>query len=175
MHYEVIQFIKRVRKEYPHKFRLRKVLEVGSKNINGSPRKYFWFCDYVGVDLSSGKGVDVVMNFTDSGLLKLPTFSYDIVISTEVLEHCEKWGMCLRRMYGLLKSGGLMIMTCASEDRLPHGTNERHPEASPDTNEYYRNISKEDFKSVLPPELFDSYVLMNGRDKQDLYFYGIKK
>jgi SAM-dependent methyltransferase len=100
---------------------------------------------------------------------------YDVVISTEVLEHDKDWQMSLTEMYHLLKHGGLMIITCASEDRLPHGTNEAHPECSPDTKEYYRNISKEDFKSVLPPELFDIYVLMNARDKQDLQFYGIKK
>lgn len=175
MHIEVHKFIKRVRKELPHKFRLRNVLEVGSKNINGSPRKYFWFCDYTGVDLSNGKGVDVVMDFTTAGLIQLPTFNYDVVISTEVLEHCERWEMCLKRMYWLLKPGGLLLITCASDDRIEHGTKRTTPYASPDTLDYYRNISKDDFRSVLPPELFSSYVLMNARDKQDLQFYGIKK
>jgi SAM-dependent methyltransferase len=174
MHQAVKDFLKQVKKEMPHKFRLRKVLEVGSKSINGSSRKYFWFCDYTGIDLSAGKGVDIVMDFANEW--KCENFKkYDVVISTEMMEHCENWEGALQNMFMALKSGGLFIMTCASEDRLPHGTNEAHPECSPDTNEYYRNISKEDFKSVLPSELFDIYVLMNARDKQDLQFYGIKK
>ena len=172
MHREVKQFIKSVRKELPHKFRLRDVLEVGSKNINGSPRKYFWFCSYEGIDLSEGKGVDIVGNFAE---MNFGHDRYDVVICCEVLEHCKEWKEVLEKMAIVLKPGGLMIMTCASTDRQEHGTRRTTPFASPDTPDYYRNISKEDFKSVLPSELFDLYVLMNGRDKQDLYFYGIKK
>lgn len=177
MHYEVHQFIKRVRKELPHKFRLRNVLEVGSHNINGSPRKYFWFCKYTGVDLSKGKGVDIIADFTTATieLQKQLEFEYDVVISTEMLEHCDRWQEALERMFLYLKDGGLMIITCASDDRLEHGTKRTTPYCSPDTTDYYRNITKEDFKSVLKPELFDLYVLMNARDKQDLQFYGIKK
>lgn len=172
MHQAVRIFIKEVRRERPYKFRLRNVLEVGSKNINGSPRKYFWFCKYTGVDLSKGKGVDIVGNFAQ---MNFGHDRFDIVICFEVLEHCKDWKEVLEKMYLVLKKDGLFILTCASEDRLPHGTNEAHPEASPDTTDYYRNISKEDFKSVLPSELFYLYMLMNARDKQDLQFYGIKK
>lgn len=182
MHNSVKQFIKQVRKELPHKFRFRKVLEVGSKNINGSPRKYFWFCNYTGIDISKGKGVDVVADVTwtigwgsEQWLQDLMSPQYGVVISTEMLEHCEDWEKALYTMYYLLNPGGLLIITCASDDREPHGTDEHHPEASPDTNGYYRNISKGDFKSVLPSYLFELYILMNARDKQDLYFYGIKK
>ena len=173
MHIEVHQFVKRVRRELYWKFRLRKVLEVGSHNINGSPRKYFWFCDYTGVDISKGKGVDVVMDFAKEH--KREHFGvYDVVISTEMLEHCKHWEYALQNMYMALKVGGLLLVTCASIDRLEHGTKRTTPYCSPDTTDYYGNISKEDFKKVLPPNLFSQYVLMNGRDKQDLYFYGLK-
>ncbi len=175
MHYEIGQFIKRVRRELYWKFRLRKVLEVGSANINGSPRKYFYFCNYIGIDLSAGKGVDIVGKLpyliTQEGWWA----KFDVCISTEVLEHDETWEATLKYMYYSLKIGGLMIITCASDERQEHGTLKTTPFASPDTLDYYRNISKEDFRSILPPTLFGLYVLMNGRDKQDLYFYGIKK
>jgi len=78
-------------------------------------------------------------------------------------------------MYHFTKPGGLLLITCASDERLEHGTKRTTPFCSPDTTDYYRNISKEDFKSVLPEHLFTTYVLMNARDKQDLQFYGIKK
>ena len=174
MHIEVGQFIKRVRKELFHKFRLRNVLEVGSKNINGSTRKYFWFCNYHGIDLSKGKGVDEVIDICEMSYSRNYQ-EWDVVISCEMLEHCEQWKKALERMFHFVKPGGLLLITCASDERLEHGTKRTTPECSPDTTDYYRNISKEDFKSVLPDSLFSLYVLMNGRDKQDLYFYGIKK
>lgn len=182
MHKAVHDFIKEVKRETTSKhgrhsfFRFKKVLEVGSKIINGSPRKHFWFCDYTGIDLSKGRGVDIVSDFTlIPNITELKSCIYDVVVSTEMLEHCERWQAALTRMYINLKPGGLLLITCASDDRPEHGTKRTTPQCSPDTTDYYRNISKEDFKSVLPSELFSLYVLMNGRDKQDLYFYGIKK
>lgn len=172
MHNAVRTFLKDVRKEFPYKFRFKKVLEVGSKNINGSPRKYFWFCDYTGIDLSEGRGVDIIHDITVYEYIMNP---YDVVISTEMLEHCDKWQAALINMYDLIISGGLIIITCAGPDRAEHGTKRTTPEASPDTTDYYRNISTEDFKSILPPDLFREYTLMYARGRNDLQFYGIKK
>ena len=171
MHKQVRKFIKEVRNELFHKFRNRTVLEVGSHSINGSPRKYFWFCKYTGVDISSGKGVDIIGRFSQIKFDK----KYQVVISTEMLEHDEEWNISLKRMYDLLEDGGLLLMTCAAPDRQEHGTRRTTPELSPDTTDYYRNISKEDFKSILPEELFDIYVIQYARGMNDLFFYGIKK
>lgn len=184
MHKQVKDFIKYVRKETSSKygfrsfFRNKKVLEVGSANINGSPRKYFLWCDYVGVDILGGKGVDVVVDFTDSYevFCKLQRDrGYDVVISSEMLEHCMGWQKALENMYFYLKKGGLLIITCAAPDRYPHGIVDAHPEDSPATTNYYCNISTDDFRKVLPHDLFTHYTLMYGRGKNDLYFYGIKK
>lgn len=171
MHYAVNKFISDVKKELPYKFRFRSVLEVGSHNINGSPRKYFWFCKYTGIDISSGKGVDIVGRLSEILILA----KYDVVISTEMLEHDNQWQYSLAKMYDVLDGGGLMIITCAGPERKEHGTKRTTPEDSPDTTDYYRNISIEDFKSILPPELFGDYVLQYTRGGNDLQFYGIKK
>lgn len=170
MHNAVKKFIKEVKEEIPYKFRLRKVLEVGSHNINGSPRKYFWFCKYTGIDISKGKGVDIVGTFSEIELDK----KYQVIISTEMLEHDSQWEKSLQKMYDLLLPGGLLLITCAGPDRKEHGTKRTNPECSPDTTDYYRNISTEDFKSVLPEYLFEHYVLMYARGMNDLQFYGIK-
>lgn len=182
MHSAVHNFIREVKKETSSKygrrsyFRFKKVLEVGSKIINGSPRKHFTWCDYTGIDLSKGWGVDKVFDICEPFILPDGFYqSYNTVISTEMLEHCSKWQLALVRMFHCVKPGGLLLITCAGPERAEHGTKRTTPECSPNTTDYYRNISKEDFKSVLPSELFSLYVLMNGRDKQDLYFYGIKK
>jgi len=172
MHNKVKDFLKEVRREYPHKFRLRKVLEVGSHDINGSPRKYFWLCNYTGVDISKGKGVDIVGKFSE---IDFHYHRFQVIVSTEMLEHCEEWKEALMKMYLHLQPGGLMIITCAGPDRTPHGLYDRNPESSPDTVNYYRNISTEDFKSVLTHDMFEDFVLMYARGKNDLQFYGIKK
>lgn len=182
MHNAVKQFIKEVRSETSSKygfrsfFRFKKVLEVGSKNINGSPRKYFWFCNYTGIDLSMGKGVDVVARLKNLFFGSYYEFKYyDVVLSCEMLEHDETWEDSLMIMNTILKPGGLLLITCAGPDRAEHGTKRTSPQDSPDTTDYYRNISTEDFRSVLPPELFTHYTLMYGRGMNDLYFWGIKK
>lgn len=173
MHNAVKKFIKEVRYEVPYKFRLRNVLEVGSHNINGSPRKYFWFCAYTGIDISKGKGVDIVGRLSNlNGELQ---DQYGVVISTEMLEHDNEWLQSLKIMYAKLEPGGLLLITCAAPKRPEHGTYRTSPNDSPDTTDYYRNISVEDFESVLPGNLFELYVLQYARGGNDLQFYGIKR
>lgn len=173
MHTAVHAFIKEVKKEYPYKFRNKKVLECGSQNVNGSPRQYFWgfWGEYIGVDIYPGKGVDVVL---PAHAFERSTY-FDVVISTEMLEHDENWKKSLRQMYYNLSPGGLMLITCAGPHRREHGTRRTTPFCSPGTPDYYRNISVEDFEQVLPMDLFDPYVLQYARGKSDLQFYGIKR
>lgn len=174
MHTAVKKFIKEVRQEVPYKFRLRHVLEVGSHNINGSPRKYFWFNkSYTGVDISYGKGVNIVGRLSElNGKLK---YFYGVVISTEMLEHDRDWIESLKIMYDKLENNGLLIITCAGPNRKEHGTARTSSNDSPDTTDYYRNITIPDFESVLPSRLFGLYVLQYARGCNDLQFYGIKK
>lgn len=171
MHKEVSSFVKSVKSKHGNYFLNKKVLEVGSLNINGSVRKYFWFCNYWGIDIGSGKGVDMVCPIKN---YKTPR-QYEVVISTEMLEHDKDWVESLRVMYDNLRVGGLLILTCASTNRPEHGTKRTSPKCSPYTTDYYRNISIYDFSKVLPPELFSEYLIKEARNCQDLLFYGIKK
>ena len=63
----------------------KRVLEVGSLDINGSVRPLFENCNYTGIDLGEGRGVDVVAHVTDYH--RLDDNEFDVVISTETLEH----------------------------------------------------------------------------------------
>lgn len=171
MHIQAEQFVKRVKKLYPHFFYLSKVLECGSLNINGSVRKHFWFCDYTGIDVGMGRCVDLV---TAAHLYERPN-TFDVVISTEMLEHDIFWRSSLTTMYNNLKDGGIMIITCASPGRPEHGTSRTSPQDSPFTTDYYRNLSGADLRSVL-----DNFKFTNPfyDDKSstnfDTYFCGIK-
>lgn len=170
MHKEVRDFLGSVGQMYPAFFLRSKVVEMGSLNICGSARHFFWFCKYIGVDLGKGKDVDVVCNAHEYK----PPFNPDVVISCEMLEHDANWKSSLTNMYSILKPYGLFIMTCAGPDRLEHGTRTHNAYGSPFTQDYYRNISMADFKSVLYPDLFLISSLMYNRGKEDLYFWGIK-
>lgn len=171
MHLECRQFIKNVKELYPEFFRFSRVLEVRSLNINGTVRKHFWFCKYIGLDLHKGRCVDVVCHAADY----FKTNYFDPVISCEALEHDEHWIASVWSMYTNLKVGGLMIITCASINRKEHGTTRSEPESSPFTNDYYGNISAVDFEKVLPRQWFSMYSLEQRRNDEDLVFYGIKR
>lgn len=170
MHTEVFDFFKSVKIKYPQFFNSKKILEVGSLNINGSVRQLFTDCHYTGIDLEKGPGVDVI----SKGHEYVHPNMFDAVISSEMLEHDCHWKESLDVMYKNIKPGGIMIFTCAGPDRAEHGTKRTTPGDSPFTTDYYRNISIEDFESVLPKLLFSESEIKYYREKNDLYFVGIK-
>jgi SAM-dependent methyltransferase len=170
MHQEARDFIAGVKSEYPQFFVGRKVLEVGSLDINGSVREFFEKCDYTGIDLGEGPGVDTVALVHE---YEYPD-SYDVVISAEMLEHDKHWRKSLTAMYRNVKVGGLLVVSCAGPTRLKHGVVSRKPGDSPFTTDYYRNISVNDFEDVLPPTKFLRFVLALSANYKDLYFFGIK-
>jgi hypothetical protein len=65
MHDEAFAFVHKVAVMLPGYFLRKKVLEVGSLDINGSVRPLFTDCDYMGIDLGDGPGVDQVINILD--------------------------------------------------------------------------------------------------------------
>lgn len=170
MHPEIDDFVVLVKDLLPTYFENAKVLEVGSQDINGSVRKHFKNCEYLGIDLGPAPGVDLVADICTYTGKELS----DVVISSEMLEHCKYWQLALEQMYKNLSPGGLMILTCAGPARHEHGTSKHTPQDSKFTLDHYKNISLEDFKSVLHPGLFKEYSLGLYRGNTDLYFYGIK-
>jgi SAM-dependent methyltransferase len=150
------------------------VLDIGSLDINGNNRYLFEQCNYTGIDIGEGKNVDVVC----SGHLFESDDLFDVVISTECFEHDEHWQQTLKNVINnLLKDGGLFLFSCAAPGRPEHGTKRTSPKDSPFTNDYYRNLSEADIRSVLDCDaIFSNYKFKTRIDfPQDLYFYGIKK
>ena len=82
-------------------------LEVGSLDVNGSVRGWFEG-PYVGVDARSGPGVDVVM---DGHHLLYDDQTYDVVVSTEMLEHDPAFWLSLTEMGRVLRPGGHLLLT----------------------------------------------------------------
>lgn len=161
----------------PNNFNGAQVLEVGSLDINGSVRRFFTDCNYVGIDVGPGSGVDLVCQGQDfSG----PSDSFDTVISCECLEHNPFWLETFHNMVRVCKPGGLVLMTCASVGRGEHGTARTAPDHSPLTVmqgwNYYKNLSERDLRSKLPLEhWFTDFASWTNWREFDLYFAGIKK
>jgi len=173
-HREQSQWCELVKYAHDEFFVGTSVLDIGSLDINGNNRYLFEQCNYTGIDIGEGKNVDVVC----SGHLFKSDDLFDVVISTECFEHDEHWELTLKNVINnLLKDGGLFLFSCAAPGRPEHGTKRTSPKDSPFTNDYYRNLSEADIRSVLDcDEVFSNYKFKTRIDfPQDLYFYGIKK
>jgi SAM-dependent methyltransferase len=94
----------------------RRVLEVGSCDVNGSPRRVLEPHGpslYLGIDLRHGPGVDLVLDVVDAPA-RLGEASFDVVICTEVLEHIRDWRAALDAMKRTLRPDGVLLVTTRS-------------------------------------------------------------
>lgn len=131
MHPQVGEFLDQVRKQWPNSFHGKRVLDVGSFDINGTARPWFTECQYTGIDWREGPGVDVVV------LAHEHQGEYDTIVCTEMLEHDRYYRQTMDRCREMLAPGGIWIVTCAGPPRREH-----HPEAGVDG--WYRNLEIDD-------------------------------
>ena len=173
-HKEQIDFCKSVKEKYPLKFKYCSVLDIGSMDINGNNRYLFEDYTYTGIDLAEGPNVDVVGYAHEYKT----QYKYDVVISTEALEHDKHWRKTLIYAYKKLKRGGLLLITCATEGRQEHGVKGVNEFCSPHTLDYYKNLTANDILDVFDNDLsqyFKEWDIKEVHDTMDdLYFYAIK-
>jgi SAM-dependent methyltransferase len=118
-HKEQIDYINKVKEKFPKYFKNKKVLGVGTFNVCGSEDTFFDDCDYAGLDLGPGEGVDIVCPAQD---YDAPDASYDTIISCECFEHNPFYKETIQNIVRLLKPGGMFLFTCATTGRPVHGT-----------------------------------------------------
>jgi SAM-dependent methyltransferase len=107
----------------PQMVRGKRVLEVGSADVNGGVREVLegWGpAEYLGIDISPGKNVDLVCQIEDIPQHFEPA-SFDVVVSTEVLEHVRDWKTAIRNLKYALKPGGHLLLTTRSYGMPYHG------------------------------------------------------
>ncbi len=99
------------------------VLEVGAKNVNGSLRSFVEGLapsQYIGVDMETGPGVDEVCQAEE-----LPTrfgdSVFDLLISTELVEHVRDWRRVFTNFKSLLRPNGVLLLTTRSLGFPYHG------------------------------------------------------
>lgn len=134
-HLEQRDFCLRVRDRWPHLFDYKSVLDCGSLDINGNNRYLFQGGSYIGIDVIEGPNVDRVCRIHE-----FAGGPFNVVISTECLEHDRYASQSIQRMIDLVADDGLLLITCATTGRAEHGTPGHEDWASPGTNDHYRNI-----------------------------------
>jgi SAM-dependent methyltransferase len=81
------------------------VADVGSYDVNGSYRKLFDGCEYLGLDTHKGPNVDVIVEPYDFG-----DYQYDVVVSGQVLEHVEDMHRWRDAVLRIIRPGGLLCV-----------------------------------------------------------------
>lgn len=123
-------------------------LEVGSKDYGSTQnlRDFFLEGKYVGVDISAGDGVDVVLDLTApfseiDDALKGQRFGTIFCLS--VLEHCDRPFVMAENLTKLLRDGGMLCLSVPFVARF-HG----YP------SDYWR-FTHEGIKKLFPSLSFD--------------------
>lgn len=168
-HQAQMDFVAGLKQRFPEYFRKGRVLEVGSLDINGSVRKFFEDCDYTGVDLGEGKGVDLVARGEE---LDYFDGNFTVCLSCECFEHNPEWAATLRNMIRM--SSNLVFFSCATTGRPEHGTRRTSPQDAPFCGDYYMNLTEEDVRRECDLSAFKQYDFSVNEHAHDLYFWGIK-
>lgn len=117
------------------------VVEIGSRNVNGGVRDLLPDAEsYLGIDIVSGPGVDLVCDAADW----VPDRTYDLVICNETFEHTPRWREILVVAARAMSRDGLLLLTCATVPRKPHSAHTDR--AGVRYGEYYGNVLAMDFR-----------------------------
>ena len=110
-----------------------RILEIGSLDVNGSLRTFApQASEYIGVDMTSGKGVDIVINPNDP--LPFTDQSFDFIIASSVFEHDPTFWMTFLDVGRLLCKGGFFYLNVPSNGavhRYPTDNWRFYPDSGP--------------------------------------------
>ena len=187
-HKEQWVFCGQVKGLHPEYFENKKVLDIGSFDVNGNEEFLFKNCDFTGLDIGEGEGVDVVCPAQD---YYEPDETFDTIISCECWEHNPFYKESIQNAVRMLKSGGLFFFTCATTGRPVHGVSYLEEQCSKQydnwktlpnverenwDNDYYKNVTEDDVREAIDVDnIFSSYEFDVEENHCDLFFWGIKK
>tara|TARA_R110000822_G_scaffold309905_1_gene440612 strand:- start:722 stop:1225 length:504 start_codon:yes stop_codon:yes gene_type:complete len=143
------------------------VIEIGSRNINGTIRDLFPNAKWIGLDLFEGPEVDVVCDARDF----VPESLVDLVVCCEVLEHCSGWRQLIQSASLWLKQKGVIIITAAGPGRDPHSAidgGELHPD------EHYANVTQDELAEELHYAGFVGIEVSGNEHWKDTYAVALK-
>lgn len=158
MHREALDFVAR----HARAIGLRLfVVDLGGRDVNGSPRDFFRGARYVSVDLVPGRGVDVVAD----ARTWTPGEPCDTVLCLEVLEHAPEPLAIVENARRMLAPGGVLILTAACDARAPHSCVDGGPLRP---GEYYKNLDPNALREHLNARWERCHVEVH-RERGDVY------
>lgn len=129
------------------------VLDLGGRDVNGTTRHLFTEADqYISVDIVAGRGVDIVADAAEVDF----DYEFDVVITTELLEHTPRVAEIIVNAYRLLRDGGVFVATMAGPGRKPHSASGR---ARVPPGEHYENVDPADLAIMLKEAGFQDFVV----------------
>lgn len=173
-HQEQMDFVKKTAIRYPNHFSRCRVLEIGSRNINGSVRKLFTSCEYTGLDIHPGPCVDVVSLAHEYKADDL----FDTVVSCEAFEHDPHLAETLANIAHLLRPGGLFVATWAGPARPEHGTLRTGNRMWGPHPDYYHGLGPDEFRRLIGDAYRETVIqprfVGGSSDAEDVYFSGLR-
>ncbi len=112
MHENSLKLMKSLLKQYAAPFVEKRLLDVGSQDINGTYREIVMglgFRSYTGVDMQRGKNVDVVVP-EDGEWLPVVREQFPVAISGQCLEHTRWPWEWIGQITELVERNGIMIV-----------------------------------------------------------------
>jgi SAM-dependent methyltransferase len=179
MHEQCKHFLLYVKNTFPDFFQNKQVLDVGAGDINGNNRELFIDCEYNGNDVMQAPNVTIVSKTKD---LDFSDEYFHTIISSECFEHDPEFSQSIKKIYKMLKPGGLFAFTCATDGRPEHGTKRTTDIDSygtianlPEMINYYKNINHVDLNDVINiKDCFANFNIFINQQSCDLYFFGFK-
>lgn len=153
MHLQISTFLSRfVREAGVRTMAGRRVVEIGSYDLNGSAREVLQpgTASYVGVDWREGPGVDVVS--LGHAYQPEPGQWFDVAVSCQALEHDPHWRATLARLVKLVASpdrDGWVIVTCAGPGYVPHELDTAPPWPGRGAEPWYENRTMAEVRDAL--------------------------
>lgn len=179
-HIEQKNYFIEVKSKFPNFFKNKKVLDVGSLDINGNNRHLFEDCMYQGLDIAPGRNVDIISLAHE---FDAPSESFEVVISNDCFEHDMFYPETFKNIVRILKGGGLFLFTCKTDGAGEHGTlrtdggfSSPLTASNPEWSNYYRNINEKDVRDSIDIDtIFEKYEFSIMSPPHDIRFWGIKR
>lgn len=92
------------------------ILDIGGRDINGNCRDLFPNAMFTVIDKYAAPDVHIVTDFNEYP----PTRQWDMILCTEVLEHCQQWVDLLDNAYFCCEPDGRIVITAATYGRAGH-------------------------------------------------------
>ena len=123
------------------------VLDIGGRDVNGSPRHLFPAATWTVLDAVPGEQVTDVDIIADATEWNPDARQWDVIICAETLEHIAGWRQVIRTAFKACNPGGRFIVTTAAPGRPPHSGVDGMLPLNP--GEHYANIRPAELQRVM--------------------------